>query len=473
MQRRDFLASVLIGGPLSAAHTRAAEAPMPLRIATFQADVTPPLGVPLCHGYGKPAEKILDPLTARGVILMVSEEPIVLCAVDWVGISNASHDTFRDSLAAAVGTVRDRVALHYVHQHNAPGIDSSTEEILAAHGLSGKMFDPDVGRKAITQVAEAAGEALKKPHRVTHLGYGLAKVEKVASTRRVLTPDGKLRFWRSSSGGTKKMKAAPEGLIDPYVRLLSLWDGEQPLVSMTYYACHPCAFYGRGGVSSEIMGVARTTRDATLPGVLNIHFNGAGGDIAVGKYNDNTPATRPRLAGRLEAGMKAAWETQKKVPVTAADVDWRVRSVRLPMNKSYDEARFLKIIDDTKVSTRQRVLTARKLAWLYLDRAARRTDIGCLRIGPAYVLHMPGELFVEYQLAAQKMRPDGFVSMAAYSDQGPTYICTKIAYSQGGYEVGASRVAPEVEDVLMAAMRDLLDVEERPPLRPSEILSHP
>ena len=73
---------------------------------------------------------------------------------------------------------------------------------------------------------------------------------------------------------------------------------------------------------------------------------------------------------------------------------------------------------------------------------------------------MPGELFVEYQLAAQKMRPDDFVSMAAYGDWGPGYIGTKIAYSQGGYETGwVSRVAPEVEDVLMPAIRDLLGLQ--------------
>ncbi len=282
IRRRDFLSGVLIGGPLSMVRARAAETPVPLRVAAFQADVTPPLGGLLCHGYGAPAEKILDPLTARGIVLMTGPSPIVLCAVDWIGISNASHDVFRDALAEAVRTTRERVSVHCVHQHNAPGIDFSTEEILAAHGLSGKMFDVDVGRKAIAAVAEAAGEALKKPHQVTHLGYGLAKVEKVASTRRVLMPDGKLRFWRSSSGGSEEMKAAPEGLIDPYVRLLSLWNGEEPLVSMTYYACHPRAFYGRGGVSSEITGVARTARDAALPGAMNIHLTRAGGDIAVG-----------------------------------------------------------------------------------------------------------------------------------------------------------------------------------------------
>jgi hypothetical protein len=70
---------------------------------------------------------------------------------------------------------------------------------------------------------------------------------------------------------------------------------------------------------------------------------------------------------------------------------------------------------------------------------------------------MPGELFVEYQLAAQKMKPGSFVAMAAYGDYGPGYIGTKVAYTQGGYETGiVSRVAPDVEQVLMDAMRHLL-----------------
>ena len=57
--------------------------------------------------------------------------------------------------------------------------------------------------------------------------------------------------------------------------------------------------------------------------------------------------------------------------------------------------------------------------------------------------------------------PDLFVAMAAYGDYAPGYIATEIAYSQGGYEAspGASKVAPEVEGVLMGAVRKLLGSE--------------
>ncbi len=71
---------------------------------------------------------------------------------------------------------------------------------------------------------------------------------------------------------------------------------------------------------------------------------------------------------------------------------------------------------------------------------------------------MPGELFVEYQLAAQRMLPAAMVCMAAYGDDGCGYIGTEIAYSQGGYETTkVSQVAPQVEKVLMDGMKALLE----------------
>jgi hypothetical protein len=107
---------------------------------------------------------------------------------------------------------------------------------------------------------------------------------------------------------------------------------------------------------------------------------------------------------------------------------------------------------------RERIEAGRALAWLRRCRSGDTIDVSCLRLGKARVLHMPGELFVEYQLAAQKLRPDLFVAMAAYGDYAPGYIGTEVAYPQGGYETGpkASLVAPKVEGVLMEVIQRLL-----------------
>jgi len=428
-----------------------------LKIATFQADVTPPLGSPLCHGSVAPAKEIVDRLSARGIVLIGSSEPLVLCAVDWVAISNEGHDAFRQSLAEAVGTPPERVAVHTVHPHDTPGVDFTTEAILAADGIGGAMFDPEVAREAIARSAAAAQRSLTGAVPLSHVGYGRGRVEQVASNRRILGPDGKCVVTRMSSCRNEAARAAPEGTIDADVRLVSFWAGQRPVASLTYYACHPQSYYGRGGVSYDFMGMARAMREREVPDALHIHFDGAGGNVAAGKYNDGSPENRPILAARLAAGMKAAWQSQRKVAITAGDIAWNVVPVSLPLRDELVENSLAKGLADESLDLRARVRLARDLAWTRRIKSGHEIPLACLRLGPVCILHMPGELCVEYQLAAQKMRPELFVCMAAYGDDGMGYICTQIAYSQGGYETGrVSRVAPQVEAVLTEAMDRLM-----------------
>jgi hypothetical protein len=155
--------------------------------------------------------------------------------------------------------------------------------------------------------------------------------------------------------------------------------------------------------------------------------------------------------------MKLAWDSQKKHPISAKDTAWRVEPVAMPVRETLIEEQLLAKLTDTKLKQPDRIRAARDLTFLRRTHAGHQIPITCLRLGTARVLHMPGELFVEYQLAAQSLRPDAFITMAAYGDYGTGYIGTEIAYTQGGYETGiVSRVAPQVEKVLMDAMRKLL-----------------
>src|SRR5260370_24527641 len=233
----------------------------PLSIAVSEADITPPLGTPLCDGLVMPAKEIVDPISARGIVILTEDRPIVLCALDWVGIGNSGYDAFREALAKAAGTTRERVAVHCLHQHDAPGCDFQADAVLAGHGLGAKLFDPIFARKAINRVAAAVKKTIEKPQTVSHIAAGKAKVEKVASTRRVMGPDGKVKYVRYSSTKEPKIRAEPEGLIDPFVHLVSFWDGDRPIASLPYYATHPQSYYGKGGVSCDFPGLARRMRE--------------------------------------------------------------------------------------------------------------------------------------------------------------------------------------------------------------------
>lgn len=457
----------------------AQSSPGVLQVAVFQADATPPLGSPVAYA---PARKIEDPLSARGIVLLGAGKPIVLCAVDWIGIGNGGHDAWRESLAQAAGTPMERVAVHVLHQHDGVRCDFTAEELLVPHGLGDKQFDVRFVRQTIANTARAVRASLKHARPVTHLGVGEAKVEKVASNRRILGPDGRVAIARSSSyripepilsklnaeakrqgyelsaARVEEALAAPEGVIDPVLKMLTFFQEDEPIVSLSYYATHPQSYFGKGDVTSEFVGLARAKREKALGGLTLVHFNGASGNVAAGKYNDGTPAARIVLTDRMAEGMRQAWEATKRTPLSAADIEWRVEPVRLPVASHLKVEKLRATLKDPQASEGDRIAAAKKLAFVMRMEQGHAIELACLKLKDVYVLHMPGELFVEYQLEAQKLRPEATVCMAAYGDYGTGYIGTKIAYSQGGYETQpkSSNVAPQVEDVLMAGIRQLL-----------------
>ncbi|MBU4200714.1 MAG: hypothetical protein KKG09_03505 [Verrucomicrobia bacterium] len=430
---------------------------MSLRVATFQSDATPPLGTPLCFGGCKPALRIVDPLSVRGVVLLPENDaPVVLCAVDWVGIAGASHDRWREQLAGAAGTTADRVAVHCLHQHDTPGASQDAASLSAECGLTNGSLDPDLENRIIALAADTLRESLNHAIAITHLAVGMARVNRFASNRRILGPDGKVEYTRWSACVDEAVRARSEGIIDPFLRLISFWADTTPVASLTYYATHPQSFYRRGAVSADTVGLARSLREATVPEAAHIHFNGAGGNVTAGKYNDGSPQNRLRLARRLAQGMEEAWDTSIKIPVTSGMLEWRVKSVALPASPLIPDEETLLLRLKTPKADMDHM--TRAISFLRRIKSGHKFDLTCLRLGPAFVLHMPGELFVEYQLAAQALRPNEMVCMAAYGDYCMGYIGTRAAYDQGGYETkpGTSKVGPDVEDVLMNAIRDLL-----------------
>jgi hypothetical protein len=430
----------------------------PLRVAVFQADATPPLGSPVAYA---PARSIQDPLSARGLVLLGNGAPVVLCAVDWIGIGNGGHDAWRAALAAAAGTTPDRVSVHALHQHDGPRCDFDAEALLAAHGLGGTRYDSDFARRVIAATADALRASLTAAREVSHLGIGESKVDKVASNRRILGPLGKVLIQRQSASKNPEAQAAPEGTIDPMLKCLSLWNGDLPLVCLTYYATHPQSYYGQGDVTAEFVGLARARREQELGGLPHLHFNGAGGNVAAGKYNDGSPANRPVLTDRLADGMRRAWENSRRQPISASELAWTSLPVALPLGAHLQRPALETVLADAGAEPRARLNAATKLAYLTRAEQGHRMDLHCLALGPVRILHLPGELFVEYQLAAQQMRTDLTVCVAAYGDYGTGYIGTEIAYQQGGYETqpSSSNTAPTVEGVLLHAMRQLLQAE--------------
>ncbi len=423
------------------------------RVSTFEADITIPIGHACMGGGVADAKEIVDPLFAKGFVLLGAGEPVVVVALDWCQCNNDSYDRWREALAEAAGTKPKRVMLATVHQHDAPICDLTAQRLLDQQGLQGWNCDPVFHETAVRRTAAALKQAMKSPRRVTHYGVGQAKVENLASNRRVVRPDGKITWERSSSSGD--IFHAPEGEVDPWLKSISLWDGDAPVLVWSSYAIHPMSYYGKGGVSADFPGMARARRQADNPAVFQIYFTGCAGDTTAGKYNTGSRENRPALAERLYRAMTEAWQTTRRQPLK--QVEFRVAGLHLPARSTgkFTVEAMQTTLANTNATRWQRIEAALGLSWRQRVDQGRGIDVPCLDLEKGAVLFaiLPAECFVGYQLAAQRLRPASFVMMAGFGDGAPGYVPTDQCWKDG-YEDDYCWVPPMTETAIVRALQE-------------------
>jgi hypothetical protein len=211
-------------------------------------------------------------------------------------------------------------------------------------------------------------------------------------------------------------------------------------------------------VTSDFAGLARKALQAREPECAHIYFTGCAGNIAAGKYNDGSKASRADLTQRLLEGIIASETIMERTDTKG--IAWNtaqiVPSARL---QPAMPALWGLIENRTNPATNANRLA---LELAFHQRAQKQIPIvlGSLKVGPVRTLHLPAESFVEYQLNATKFaqakQNDGFVATAAYGDGGPWYIPTPAEFPNGGYEVSMAFGAPSLADSLTRGIESLL-----------------
>lgn len=452
--RRRFVSSTLAAGAAPWLKAWAAEEGNNIKLATFRCDVTPPVGTPLCGGLVKPAVGVSEPLQALGMVILGAGPPVVICAVDWCEIRGSDHPRWREALASAAGTTPDRVAVHTLHQHNAPIADEDTHRVLAAQESPLSVIDIPWAQKVLKDVAASVTAALATAQPVTHVSHGQARVEGVASNRRIMGDDGKVAKMRLSSTKDPALRELPDGTIDPMLKTIAFWQGDQKLAVLHYYATHPMSFYGDGMVTHDFVGIARERRTVEDK-VPHLYFTGCGGNVAAGKYNDATKDSRVRLGEQIYAAMVASEHAPTKVPLGA--VEWRAIPVLLKPDPEFNEERMMKVIENTATTPSLRISAALRLGFIRRGATNVPVQFTSLHLGDSIrLLHLPGESFIEYQLLAQQLGGSAFVGTAAYGDCTMGYIPLEKSFAEGGYEPTQAYAAPESEKLMRDTIAALL-----------------
>jgi hypothetical protein len=428
----------------------------PMRLATFQSDVTPPAGEPMFSG--DPLKTVDQPLLAKGIVLEAGGERYVLCAFDWCELCNGGYDSIRSKIAAAAGTDVSHVALQTIHQHTAPLGDRYALKLLADAGVAaGIHVQPRFCDQIEERLAAAVRQSLDRFEPFDQIGAGQAKVDRVASTRRPRDEAGKIRPRMSSAGKDPLMRALPEGKIDPYLKTITLARDGKPLVRLHYYATHPQTLYGDGRASSDVVGDAREKLQQK-ENVFQIYFTGCGGDITMGKYNDGSKERRAEITERLLAGMEASIAATKLVAV--GPVRWRTYPLLLPprTDKGFSLDECTARITNPKSTPVER-LYAGGVRAAFHQRSSRPIELSSLEIGSMHIVNLPGEPLIDFQFFAQGLKPNEFVAVAGYGDCATGYLCPAQAYLDGGYEPTDANVKPESEELLKKGIAALLGVQ--------------
>ena len=430
------------------------------KLSTFQADVTPPVGHMLFTGQFKTSTGIETRLEARGLLLQIPDDkPVVICAVDWSEIRNETYDLWRDRLAEAAGTARERVLVSAIHQHDTPLGDLGAERILRKLGSPHQVIDPEFHEEALGRVVASLEASIGKAIPVTHVSFGKGKVEKLASNRRYPAADGTPRFNRGSACKILSAQRAPEGEIDPYLKSLSFWNGEDELAVYSVYSTHPMSYYGTRKTDADFPGLARGRRQAETPDTFQIYASGCSGNTTAGKYNTGAKETRQVLADRLYQGMVAASANATKSPLTSLSFRNEKLAIKPRKTKGFSKEELENEVRDTN-DARSHLLASLGLSWLErIEREGSVIDVPSLVIngGEAQLVLLPGEIYVDYQNYAQTIVPERFVMTPAYGESAPGYIPFEQHWKENDTNLGDwCWVAEGMEEPIKAVLRKLI-----------------
>jgi hypothetical protein len=428
--RRQYLAA---GAALLLRRSAAVQA------AAFSCDATPPPGQP--NIWVEPVKEVLDPLFCKGIVLEGNGQRVVLAALDWCGAGGVTYDRLCSALAHGAATSRRNVWLHCVHQHAAPYVVGDAYRILEKSRPQALRMSERFLQLLAERLAGSAAAAARALQPVERIGTGMARVERVASARRLLV-DGKIVTRYSSTAKAPELADLPEGDIDPDIRCLSLEGAGGAIARLMFYATHPQTFCCDGRVSADFVGAARAAVEKDT-GAPVLYFTGFAGDVTVGKYNQGREEQRVALAGRLADGMRRAIRAASlEQPAVFA---WRTAPLRLEPRTDFPPVEAAASDQDAY----RRAITAA------FARAGRVLTACALEMGPALLFCLPGEPLLAFQREAQAAGAGKFVCAAGYGDIFPGYLCRDEDYRLGGYEPGASNVQPGSEARIRKAIRSL------------------
>lgn len=434
---------------------------MILLASAFSAEIICPDHVQL-WGYPhvrRPATGVHDPLLASAIVLRRGEVTQVQIALDILMIEPPAARALRRRVAAALGTSEELVLVSCTHTHSGPVCGTII-------GWGGDVAAPAPDPAVLESISRAAVTAAERA------ASDLRPAETAWTTARI-----------SGVGGNRHDPAA---VTDPEAGILAVRLVKGPLLALaTVYGMHPTVLHEDSTlVSSDFPHYARKALQERFGSSLVVayHNGPCGNQSPRHLVSAQTFAEAERIGRRFGTTIAEALDS---LPAAAFDASpelagrlCRFRPVRrvfppLPAaeqtlaeyRREYDRLREvgapradIRTAECAIFGAEGLVNLARAYESGALDRHLRRYapfETQGLRIGPAGLIGLPGELFTEYGLAIKRAAPGRLFVTAFTNGELQGYITTPEAARSGGYEAAGAVYDSRTGPVMVRAARRL------------------
>ena len=433
-----------------------------IRAGAAAIDITPDAGTHLAGsgmGERRPAQSVMDPLYARAVIFESGDRRVCIVTLDVTIVTGDYTEKIRTAISEQTGVAPDAIMVHATQTHSAPSVGhlmldpdfplDTTPETEYLRGA--ERAYANFAAEAAVCAAVGAAENLQP----VRIGLGRGILGGLAFNRRGVRRDGTILMPKPQGRENQPLGITDlcylEGPIDPEVGVLCVQGMDmKPVALLMHYTCHPVNVFGNRetyyAVSSDWPGAwVREIQDSFGREAVPVVVNGCCGNI--NPWHPFDPDCRPdhRRMGRELAAM-----TQRvlhSMRFTESNLlDWRLEHVRLPyrdipLKRRQEVEEILKHNpqpprgENGEVDPRWfRAASTRSVELCRKRDPEFPYEIQVLQIGDAVIVGLPGEPFVEGQLAIKVNSTSPYTFVAHVTTHYVGYLPTREAYTRGGHE---------------------------------------
>lgn len=430
-----------------------------MKIGHARNEITPPLGVPM-GGYSSRGDKgataIESPLYADACYIEQNDLRVVLITVDLASVMESWSTPIRAEISKRLGIPTSHVLVAASHTHFGPATGEKAHDLHAGWLNALKLKLVDVACRAAAQTQDVT------------LSVGTGDFSRVAYNRRPVRADG-------TCCTAYTLPPPEENLtfraIDPKQTVLrfNATNGQLALILVStpmHAVVGGANFYA---ISPDYPGMLRHALEqvyqvpvmfaAGTAGNVVPFRRGEGCRQLIGHYLAGVALQSIEMAtsGPGKLGFK-----QERLPVPSAvrkdpeTMQAQVSAAELRLEKAETEKEKARLTDELRRAKNLANLTAKFGPGDTLD-----IEVTAMSFGNLGVLCLPGEILAETGLYIQARSPFPHTLVISLVNQSMSYLATRSAIWEGGYESVATWYGEESEAFITeAAIRMLHEVWE-------------